>query len=381
MGKKVIFVSYGDSTNASSWSNVPYLFSQSLEKKGFELVRMDISPDPLHHFLWDRFVAKVLSTCYTDHVYSYMRSWVFRILIFRKIKKAVKENDDAYFCIFLNFEFYNKFSKIPTLLFGDWTYDIVIFDHLKRKPYFFEKWFIKYQAKAIKKAELVVSLFKDCSEKISSRYNKDVRHLGINVVNDLNLQAISHEEILEKKKFSNEILFIGSRKYIEGAKKLVEAFKVMQITNPELQLNLIGIQKEDLLDHELPNVHFFGYLRKDNPTENKLYYSLLINAKVLVNPSENWAAYSSSIEAMKYCTPVIIKPYKAFTEDFGFENDFGYYLVNTSVNCIIESIQSVFLAENYVQLCKNASYKVKDFTWENYVEKLIAMMSEIKQLK
>lgn len=382
MSRKIIFVSYGDSRSAVSWSNIPYLFSENLEKKGFELLRLDINPNPETNLWWGNYVYRYLSILFPNHQYSYIRTWFFRRETFKKIKKVVKENPDAYFCVFLNFEFYNKFSKVPSLLFGDWTYDIVILDRLNRKPYFFEKWFADYQRKAIKKAEIVVSLFKDARDSIAKRHQKDVKHLGINVINDINDNPISDEKILEAKINSKQILFVGAIKYLEGAKKLLSAFKILQKKYPELQLNMIGIKEEDLFEKAefVENVNCFGYLKKDVPEDNKTYYNLLTNAKVLVNPSEAWAAYSSSIEAMKYFTPVIIKPYEAFVKDFGTENDFGYYLENTEIETIVNTIEKVIFAENYLELCKNANARVKDYTWDNYIEKIVQLMQEVKSV-
>lgn len=382
MSKKIIFVSYGDSKSAVSWSNIPYLFSENLEKKGFELVRLDINPNPENNLWWGNYVHRYLSILFPNHQYSYIRSWFFRRETFNKIKKVLRENQDAYFCVFLNFEFYNKFNKVPSLLFGDWTYDIVILDRLNRKPYFFEKWFSDYQRKAIRNAEIVVSLFKDARDSIAKRHQKDVKHLGINVINDINYSDTSVGEILEAKKNSHQILFIGAIKYLEGAKKLLATFKLLQEKHPELQLNIIGIKEEELFEKEefVENVNCFGYLKKDVPEDNKTYYNLLINAKVLVNPSETWAAYSSSIEAMKYYTPIIIKPYDAFVKDFGTENDFGYYLENTEVETIANAIEKVIYSEHYLDLCQNANFRVKDYTWDNYIEKIVQLMQEVKPI-
>lgn len=381
MGKKIIFVSYGDSNDASSWSNIPFLFSKNLEQKGFNIIRLNINPHSYHEYFWNKFIFRFLNLFFRNHIYAFIRSWLYRRQIFKKIERIVKINNDAYFCIFLNFEFYNKFNDIPTLLFGDWTFELLIKDRLKRKPYFFEEWFINYQNEAIKTAELVVSLFKDCSENISTRYSREVKYLGSNVINDLNFESVSEYEILEKKKNSNNVLFIGAYKYLEGASKLIEAFKTLQDKNRDLHLNIIGLSREDLgLTGKLKNVHFYGYLRKDNLIDNKIYYDLLINSKVTVNPAENWAGYSSIIEAMKYFTPIIIKPYPTFTEDFGEQCNFGYYLKNTSIYSISEALSNVFYAENYLELCKNANDKVKDFTWDKYIEKLLVVMDEVKQL-
>jgi hypothetical protein len=63
---------------------------------------------------------------------------------------------------------------------------MIILDRLNRKPYFFEKWFIKYQNTAFNKAEIMISLFKDAKKLITERHGKQIFHLDTNVVNDIN---------------------------------------------------------------------------------------------------------------------------------------------------------------------------------------------------
>lgn len=375
--KKILFISYGDSNNASSWSNIPYLFSQNLENKGFELERLDIFPIQKWNTLWFKYIFRYLSIVYPNQQYSYIRTYLNRVLTFNKIKKVIKKNSDAYFCVFLNFEYYNKFNQIPSLLLGDWTYDIVILDKLQRKPYFFETWFLKYQKEAIENAEVVVSLFKDSKDKISQRYNKEVNYLGMNVINDLNNFPISNEEALEKKANSKEILFIGTAKYIEGAKKLAQAFIVLKKQYPDLILNFIGFSESEL-DIKFTDINCFGYLRKEVKEENEIYYKLLTNAKVIVNPSDFWAGYSSTIEAMFYFTPVIVPKYSAFVDDFGEDIDFGYYLSDTQVKSIEIAIDNLFRDKHYLDLCIKANEKVKNFTWNNFVDKIIILMENVK---
>lgn len=371
--KKIVFVSYGDSNNASSWSNIPYLFSKNLEDKGFKLERLDIFPVQRLNTLWFKYIFRYLSIVYPNQQFSYIRTYINRVLTFNMIKKVVKKNGDAYFCVFLNFEYYNKFSKVPSLLLGDWTYDMVILDKLQREPYFFEKWFLKYQKEAISNAEVVVSLFKDSKDKISQRYNKEVKYLGTNVINDLNNFPISYEEAIEKKATSQEILFIGTSKYLEGALKLAEAFKLLKKQYPNLILNFIGISQEEL-GVKFKGINCFGYLQKEVETENIQYYNLLTNAKVIVNPSDFWAGYSSTIEAMYYFTPVIVPKYSAFVDDFGDNIDFGYYLPDTEVKSIEVAIDNLLKDKHYVDLCIKANKKVANFTWSNFVDKIIILM-------
>lgn len=384
MGKKILFVCYGDSTSPKAWSNVPFLFSENLEKQGFEIIRVNIAPNEKYESLWNRYAGKILSRLFHKQEYSFIKTPIHRYLAYQKINKAIRKNHDLYFAVILSFDFYNKFSNTPTLLLHDWTYDMIILDRQKRKPYFFEKWFINYQHEAFTKSELVVSLFKDAQKIISKRHGKKVYHLGSNVVNDINFSKPNLEEILELKRNSHQLLIIGSMKYLLGARKLVQAFRILQKDYPELTLNIVNIPKDRILLEETDrNINFYNYLDKGDPAQNKQYYDLLTNAKILVNPSEIWAAYSSTIECMYYYTPIIIKPYDAFVLDYGEKNDFGVYLMNTDVPIIVECIRSILMMneDEYMKKCIRAHELVKDQTWENYTKKIVGLMDEIAKNK
>ncbi len=384
MSKKILFVCYGDSSSPKAWSNVPYLFSENLKKQGFEIVRLDISPNEKHEAFWEKYPGRILSRLFRNQQYSFIKTPFARNLVYRKIKKAINANPDLYFIIFLSFDFYNKFNKIPALLFHDWSYDMIILDRLKRKPYFFEKWFISHQHEAFNKSELVISLFKDAQKIISERHGKQVSHLATNVVNDINLNKPSPKEILKWKTKSRELLLIGSTKYLLGARKLVQAFRILQKDFPNLVLNFINLPKDRLLLEETDsNIICHDYLDKGIPEQNTQYYKLLTNAKILVNPSEIWAAYSSTIECMFYYTPIIIKPYEAFALDYGEKNDFGVYLQNTDVLTIVDSIRGILLMDEdeYKKICIRAHDLVKDQTWGNYTEKVVELMDEVVKNK
>ena len=49
--KEVIFFTYGDSSKASTWSNVPFLFTKTLEGKGIKVDRIDLTQTPMYQRL------------------------------------------------------------------------------------------------------------------------------------------------------------------------------------------------------------------------------------------------------------------------------------------------------------------------------------------
>lgn len=380
MSKKILFVCYGDSTSPKAWSNVPYLFSENLKKLGFEIIRLDISPNEKHEKWWDQYPGRILSRFFKTQQYSYLKTPFSRFIANWKIKKVIKNHPDLYFTIFLSFDFYNKFNTIPSLIFHDWSYDMIILDRLKRQPFFFEKWFINYQNKAFNNSEIVISLFQDAQKIIAERHGKYVHHLGSNVVNDINFNKLSPQEIIARKQKSQQLLMIGSTKYLEGGRKLVQAFRILQKEFPELELNFVNLPKDRLfLEESDKNIKCYGYLDKGDPEQNKQYYELLTSTKILVNPSEIWAAYSSTVECMFYYTPIIIKPYDAFAMDYGQKNDFGVYLENTEVSTIVDGIRSVLVMDEneYSTVCNRAHDLVKDQTWEHYTKKVVALMDDV----
>jgi len=196
------------------------------------------------------------------------------------------------------------------------------------------------------------------------------------VINVFFDREINENEILERKQISNKLLFIGSIKYFEGAKLLIDSYSRLKPLYPLLELVIIGIGKEYF--PALPEgVTCYGYLDKGKKQENERYYEELINAKVIINTTPVWAGYSSTIEGMYFYTPVIVSPYSDFVNEFGKELNFGFYCQEFDVLSLKEAIELLFQRNDYQQLCINAREKVKDYTWENYVTKL---MTEIYNL-
>ncbi|QIY82126.1 glycosyltransferase [Chryseobacterium sp. NEB161] len=374
MVNKVIFFTYGDSSDASTWSNVPYLFTKTLRDKGITVYDVNLAGNKWLRRFFDRIIVPVFSIFFPDHQYSFSRSRILRLINNYKIKNSVKKHSNADLCIFTNFDYYNKFTDIPTLLFCDWTYDVLINDRLKRKTYFFENWFLSQQKDAIVNAKYVISLFPECAASIKNTYpTANVQYLGSNVINSM-FTGILNQDIIEVKKKSKEILFIGGEKYKDGAQKLVNAFTIFSKKNPNYKLNLIGI-KSEWIKSTSTDVLYHGYLRKDVEEENKRYYNLMLKANFVINPTPLWAGYSSMIEAMYFYTPVITTPYKDFVTEFGNNIKFGLYVENDHIDNILDCMEKMIQTKNYEEMCLNAHQSVEKYSWENYTNKLLNLVN------
>jgi glycosyltransferase involved in cell wall biosynthesis len=209
---------------------------------------------------------------------------------------------------------------------------------------------------------------------MKERYkNKNIFHLG-NVINSLH--EVTNSQILEKKTNSKSLLFIGSKKYLEGAQCLVRAFHELKKDYPNLSLNIIGMNESDLGDQLNEGVNCYGYLDKGKNNERELYYSLLQDAKIFVNTTPQWGAFSATLEAMYFYIPVIVTPYKEFVETFGMKIGFGCYCEKNSLDLLCANIKTIFNHPSYSTLCVNAHESVKDFTWSAYIDKMLKTIKE-----
>lgn len=373
MVKEVILFSYGDSNNPATWSNVPFCFSTAMKKKGVIVHSINIEPPRLLNAIWKICFYIPLSVFYPGHQLHFMRTRFFQILAYRKIKKAVTTYKEADYCIFTCYDFYNRFSSIPSLLFSDWTYKILIDERLGRKPYWFEYSFEKIQYSTLSHADKIVCLFPAAAQSMSDSYPKLEVLWRKNVINCLYPKNISETDILSTKLKSKQLLFIGNKWYKAAAQKIVEALHTLKEQGYNIQFNIIGLNN-DQIDSKDVDVKCYGYLNKGIPEECNLYYKLLIEARVFCNPTPKWAGYSSMVEAMYFYTPVIVAPNHDLVMEFGEEPEFGIYNHEFNATSIAENIKKIFNEDRYIEVAKKAHGMVCDYTWDNYVDWLFDNM-------
>jgi len=171
-------------------------------------------------------------------------------------------------------------------------------------------------------------------------------------------------------------LFIGDKKYLEGARYLISAFAVLKKNDPDLVLDIVAMRKEDF-DYLPEGVTCHGYLNKGVDKDRKLLYSLIEDAKVFVNTTPKIGSFSASLEALYFYTPVIVTPYEDFVKTFGSEINFGYICENHSIDLLCSKIINIFNDPDYDKFCFAAHEAVKNFTWSYRVDQ---MLEKIKTL-
>ena len=363
--KKVIVYSCGDSKLLRTWSNVPYFFCKALEEYGIEVYRVNIEPIPWINKLYNRVSYAIFRRLLHFRACPiYGRSWLHRYLIKRKIESFSKEHKNIDFHLFLTYAFRNENSCKPSVLWCDWS-DAIVIERLGRKVVWYERLWIKYETEVIKKANVVYSMFPVCAKHMSEIYSREICWLNRNVVNTVDEKGIDLDNIISGRLLQLSILFIGGPLYAGACQQLIEAFRKLKNKFPSIELNIIG-QYEDAYSGDMSNIHFHGYLHKDIEKEKNLYYTLLKQARLFVNPSPQWGGYSSTVEAMYYGCPILISPYEDFTAEFGKEISFGDYLRGQSLDAAIVKL-ILKSEEEYRTMCIMSHQVVKDYSWNQYV--------------
>ena len=381
MIKEVIFFTPGDPNDVSLWSNVPYLYGRELERRGIAVHKVNFLPFPIIKKVFNRVAHVFYRVFNTDYKRGFEQSNIARILATRIIKRTIRQYPNADCCIFMGCGYANYWSGMPTIIFAESYIEKLIRVTYKREPSFLEKPVVKQHNDAFRHAAFISILFPRDLDYIKQVVpTANIKYKGSNLINSCYNQEVN-ESIIATKQKSKKLLFIGGAHYLEGANMLLRAFEILRRQDPEYELHIIGLEANQL-DKPGEGVHCHGYLNKSNPEHYKLYYELMLSAKVFVNPTPFWGSYSSCIEAMFYYTPCVVHPYDQFVMEFGEQLNFGEYNTDFTPQGVADSLLKVLNAANYAQMAGNAHERVKDYSYESYVNwTLEEMMSTDKYKK
>ena len=314
-------------------------------------------------------MGRVMRRIFKGTSYCYFRSFTHFKNIRSRLKKALDSYPEADANIFLTFSFSSTgLTQKPTILFCDWTYEHYFNYHANRKPDFLEKQCIKRENTQVEVADLVLPLFPSIAEHMQKHYrNKNIKYLG-DVINSV--YDVSETDIIKEKENSWDLIFVGRSAYKEGALALINALQNLKDDYPQLKLHIIGMNKDDFA---IPSkdIYCYGYLDKGKDEDRKTYYDLFRRAKIFINTTPKWGAFSATIEAMYFYTPVIVAPYNEFVKTFGGDIQFGAYCDQNLPDEIEKNIRSVLNNSSYSSFCLNAHNSVREYTWSSYIDKVI----------
>lgn len=365
----IVFSEQGDPRNIRTWSNVPHFLVSTLEAKGIIVHTINLEPRGLIQRSIRKFINIIFPRFFKNVFYDYLRTPFHYHVARRKIKKAVSEHKDVDTLLFTTFSLSaSGLTEKPSILFCDWTIEHHINYYLDKKPNFLEQSSIDRQNRTIEEADQVFVLFPAIAAIMKRRYqNSKISYIG-NVVNNL---VESSSTSIQNKAEKKRLLFIGKKKYLLGACNLVEIFKSLRAKISTLELDIIGLNEHDFQTSLPEGVNCFGYLDKGSINDRARYYNLLENASVFINTTPKWGAFSASLEAMYFYTPVIITPYTEFVETFGETINFGEYYKEGTQD-LGEVILKVLNHSSYNELCYNANKASERHTWSSFVDSLLS---------
>jgi glycosyltransferase involved in cell wall biosynthesis len=367
--QKLLLVTDGDSADPRTWSNIPYFFLK-YSREYYEINSLNVRWH--RHAIW--LYDKVISRCYAvinkcmcnaKGTHSYSRSRLYVFLSNRKIKKALKA--ERYDFIMLTGFGYST-GKISydakVIYFCDDTYERYIRRFYNRRPLFGEKYMCALEYKNIEHSSHVFAFFPDLAEhlKLHIGDRRKVQYLGPVV----NADPESLFEDVNTKREKRRIIFVGRKMYRAAGQLLYESIRFINEKNSKkVYMDVIGYKfTQDNID-----IKNHGYLNKSIQEEANRYYSLMRGASLYVNAHSAWGAFSSSLEAMYYFTPIIIAPYDEFVSTFGRDIPFGSYLLDANIDSLSRLIEEYLdNDELYIRAANSAHKCVNCFTWDRYTE-------------
>lgn len=370
--KEITVFTEGNSNHSNVWSNIPYFLTTTLESKGYLVHRVNVTGNHILRSFCDKFLCRLLRRIFMKKSsFSYNRSKFYSNEVQHLMKKSVALHPNSCCYISTSFSYAPYLYTVkPCILFCDWTYDYYLKYFLQRKPDFLESPAVIRQDEVIEHASAVFVLFPDVAAYMQQYYhNKNIFYLG-NVINaepfERDIASLSHRQS------DANILFIGLKKYKEGADSLIQAIVQLHESVPHITLDIVGMNRNDFAN--LPTyIRCHGYLNKNIESDKKLYYSLLNHTAMYVNTTPLWAGFSSALEALHYYVPVITTPYPSFVKTFGNSIPFGYYCDENSADAIASYIQQLLTLPlaNYEDMCEQAHLFVAEFTWDTYVDRML----------
>lgn len=370
----IILCADGDSHSIDFWSNIPYLLAAELERRGLEVIRVNLAQPLWIRRLW-RYSLGVRHKLRHWHTsIDFYRSRTNHWLATRRLDRAVRRHGGpGTLLINLSISSAPSKSTIPVVLLSDWSYHHYITARLGRQPDRSEQATIRRDTAAMARSSLVVLLFPESAARLQRQIPAGrFRFLG-HVINDHPLAPPPPSAPPAAKPHRPwRLLFVGRPRYREGLELLMAALSLLPQDLP-VQLDAIGMAPDSL---GMPppthaRVHLHGYLSKADPGQRQRYYELLNQADLVINTSSRWGGFSATVEAMHRRTAVLTAPYAEFRALFGSAIPFGTYLAELTPHAVAAAIIGLLRDPSRLAQRQQAAYlAVQGFTWQAFVDRL-----------
>jgi len=184
-------------------------------------------------------------------------------------------------------------------------------------------------------------------------------------------------DLFKKEKKQDDVfrvIFVGNIGVHKGLIYLFKALEKLQLSNFECLL--IGKIEPCFITYFNQYRKYFEYIPKIAHKQLRYYYS---NASVLVFPSLDEGFSLVQLEAMACGLPVITT-FNAGASAVVRDNQEGFLVPIRDSEAIKEKIEFLYNNPHELKrLAENALKRAKEFSWDNYIEKLVNELNILKQ--
>jgi glycosyltransferase involved in cell wall biosynthesis len=371
----------GDSRDINTWSGFPYFVSNALERNGVTLNRIDVFPDRwIQEFYnaffgyWARFSRLFFRRNASRNFYF---SRMMLTLVTHKVKVGCARFPNADYHLFMGPDVpIYKFSSTPTLLYLDQSFAQAFDRQHKSVLTRMEKFYLDMQNENLRRARWVFATNPGAIEFL--RIHTGLQNLFLRPLTGINLEVnnVDIKKIIERKRCTRDLLFIGRNVSGRGADILLAAFRLLNDRCKEAyRLHLVGMTREELGAREDEQIVCYGFLDKSKPANLATYLDLLSSARVFVMPYRGSLLAFAMLEAMAMGTPVIVSNVTGITQ-FVQNMENGLVLDETAPDAFADAIERLTQDHQlWERLAQNAYTSMKKYSWDQVARDILGVLN------
>ncbi len=224
----------------------------------------------------------------------------------------------------------------------------------------------KYEKNVLKWADAITAVSKESFE-----YYSGLGHTINYIPNAIDVKSLP---IQINKKFTTQIIFAGRLSKEKGIESLIKISKTLP---PELHLLIAGSgpMEKDIkkIDKLYPNVHYLGYLPKED------LIPLVRGSIVLIQPSLAEGISTTLLEAMACKIPLIASNVGG-NKELILNNQNGFLINPTSTDELLEKILVISKNPSLQQKFGQKSFElVKKFEWSKVGQQYLDLYESLLQ--
>lgn len=367
----------GDCTDVSTWSNLPFYLYQALRRRArvtpVNLIPLDV---PAYR-AWARVMDlydRSLRVFRPDYSRDSLRTRSYHTLVNHELRKTAYAHRDADLNLFLTFSFSSRrYSGVPVAHYCDRTYEHHL-EEIGKVPDRNDRRFIRVDRENIENADLVLTTNQPCLEFIQTRY-RPRRAVNLRAGTNSSVPEIDPHPVIESKRQSKDVLFVGRGVRRRGVDILIPAFRIFnERFRGEFTLHVVGINPRELPADmaQAPGVRFYPYLDRRVPAELAQYNHLMRSARMFVCPMRPGPFPGVVREVMWHCTPVVISD---VSWDLVQDGEEGLVAGALDAHQFARCMEMLVVdSAAWERMARRAHETARELTWNRTVDELLTLV-------